>query len=46
MGVVTAVAAFVVLAFIDEPNLATLISALLAGFIAGAVTTYQRRRER
>jgi len=45
MGIVTAIAAFAVLAFIDTVNLATIISAIIAGVAAFAVTRYQGRRE-
>ncbi len=45
MGIVTAIAALAVLAFVDEVNLATIVSAIIAGAAALAVTRYQGRRE-
>ena len=46
MGVITAVAALAVLSLIDGPNLAAIISAVVAGLIAFGVTFYQVRHKR
>lgn len=46
MGVITAIVVLAVLSLIDGPNLAAIISALLAGIVAAGVTRYQVRRRR
>jgi hypothetical protein len=46
MGIVTAIAALAVLALVDSVGLATVISAIVAGGLAFAVTLYQERRKR
>ena len=46
MGVVTVIAVFVMLALIDGINAATYLSAIVAGIVSFAVTTYQVGRRR